>query len=85
MGFSINNSNVEVNIFRATGSWYTTLELRWDRFSSEKDDTIELIHETFRRCLREQYPEFCCDTIAVCLEPYHEYSHPILIEFKGKK
>ena len=44
--------------------------------------TTELIHDTFRRLIREQRPNF--EGHAICLKPYHENAHPLMITFKEK-
>lgn len=84
MNYSNDPSMVRVDFFKESGKWYTTEEIKWDRFmSADEDGNIELIHDTFRRCVREQigdrYQSEGCS--AVCLEPYHEFAHPLMIKF----
>lgn len=81
MGYSDDPKMVRVDFFKESGKWYDTVALRWDRYSSKDDQgkVIELIHDTFRRCLREQFPNIYLGMRAVCLKPYHEHSHPITV------
>lgn len=76
-GFCLNPEMVRVDLFKLSGKWYTTLELKWDRFLVNQGNT-ELIADTFERCMREQYPNYK-EYRAVCLNPYHEQSHPLMI------
>jgi len=85
MGYTEDDRMVRVDFFRQSGKWYTTVALKWDRYSGKDEDgrIVELFHETFDRCLKEQfYDLYVRDRmIAVCLEPYHEYSHLIMRSF----
>lgn len=78
MGYSKNEHDVRVDIWKPSGKWYTTLQLVWDPQKYYYED--ELIHETFRRCMAEQYPGKFLGMTATCLEPYHKHSHPIMIK-----
>jgi hypothetical protein len=75
-GFCLNPEMVRIDLFKENGKWYTTLELKWDRYFTVKSDT-ELIEDTFKRCINEQYPNYK-NYYVVCLNPYHEYSHPLM-------
>lgn len=81
MGYSDDKSMVRVDIWKQSGKWYETIALKWDRYSFEQNDgSRELIHDIFRRCMQEQYPNYYIGMKATCLEPYHEHSHPIMID-----
>ena len=79
MGYSPDESMVRVDIWKDSGKWYDSIQLKWDRYSTKIDDDVELIHETFRRCLKEQYPNCYIGMRATCLEPYHVNSFPLMI------
>jgi len=81
--FSQNPEMVRVDFWKESGKWYDTVELKWDRYKSENDGEIELIHETFNRCLKEQYAGHYRGMRATCLEPYHENAHPISTIHRG--
>jgi len=78
--YSEDPSNVRVDIFRPSGKWYTTIELKWDRYFADEDGTHEYIVDTFIRLCREKGLDTQFEgMIAVCLEPYHEHAHPLMI------
>ena len=91
MGFSTNDKMVRVDVFKESGKWYLTTELFWDRYNSyipEEDQNnedlmagklVETIHDTFERLALKQFAGRYQGMIAVCLEPYHEYAHPLMI------
>lgn len=80
MRYASDDSIARVDFFRQSGKWYTTEEMKWDRYLSEDKDgkVVELITDTFKRCIDEQFPDHFIEMIAVCLEPYHEHSHPLM-------
>ena len=79
--YSENPQSVRVDFFRPTGKWYTTKVIIFDRWygTNESDEIEETIHDTFKRCLREQLGGRLNGMIAVCLEPYHEHAHPLMV------
>ena len=79
MNYSENPSMVRVDFFKASGKWYTTEEMQWDRYSVDKDGTNELIHDTFRRCLKHGFDGYYSGMTAVCLEPCHEHGYPLML------
>jgi len=80
MHYSDNPAMVRVDFFKDSGKWYTTEEMKWDRYrTNEKDGSYEDIVETFKRCLREQFKGHYQGMIAICLEPYHEHAHPLMV------
>lgn len=66
---------VRVDFFKESGKWYTTEEMEmiggFDKTTS--------IHEAFIKSLGMTFPENYHEFIAVCLEPYHENSHPLMV------
>ena len=72
-GFSINPEQVRIDIFKPSGKWYTTIALQWNGY---KDI---LIHTAFEQSMDEQYTGLWSGMTAVCLNPYHEHSHPLMI------
>lgn len=80
MGYTIKSNMVRVDFFKEGGKWYTTEEMEWDRYFSEDAYGIELIYDTFKRCLDQSFPDRYKNMIAVCLEPYHELSHPLMVK-----
>lgn len=80
MGYSSDSRMVRVDFFKESGKWYTTEEMNWDRYhSKDSDGNIELVDETFERCLNEQFHESFKGMIAICLEPYHENAFPQMV------
>ena len=84
MGYSANDKWVRVDIFKESGKWYTTIQLFWDKYNDKNEEIMasklgESIHDIFRRCLQEQLHNRYKGMMAVCLEPWHEYSHPLMI------
>jgi len=83
--YSEDPSHVRVDIFKPSGKWYTTVEICWDRYLTYEDGKYESIGDTFDRICREKgWHEVFDGMIAVCLEPYHEHAHPLMIRL-GKK
>ena len=77
MHYSDNNSNdVRVDVWKTNGKWYTTIVLKWDVYDG---GSAELIHQIFRRCMREQH-HWYSGWWATCLEPYHAHGHPLMIK-----
>ena len=75
MGYTIEDKMVRVDIFKPSGKWYDTVEMEWDTYESEN----ELIHEIFHRCMGEQSAGDYIGMTAVCLDPYHKHSVPLMI------
>lgn len=83
MGYSVDSSMVRVDLFKPSGKWFTTVALRWDRYRTgnpqDGSNCYEDIKDTFRRCMRMQYMDIFNGMTAVCLHPYHEHEHPLMI------
>ena len=83
MHYSDNPADVKVSFFKKSGKWYTDECVRW---TGEYKGNKQLIHDAFAKSLRDHFrssPGRLDKMDAVCLEPYHEHSHPIMI--KGGK
>ncbi len=82
MGYSSDDDMVRVDFFRSTGKWYTTEGVKWTgEYSLGKNK--QLIHAAFAQSLRDHFkdrPDRLSSMNAICLEPYHEASHPIMIK-----
>lgn len=76
MGYTDDPTMVRVDIFKNSGKWYTTLAIEWLYYSSDN----QLIHDIFRESLKKHLGNKFSGMTAVCLEPYHEYSHPLMIK-----
>lgn len=82
MGYSENESDVRVDFFKPSGKWYTTESVRW---TGEWEGEKQLIHDAFAKSLRDHVkdnPNRLDGMTAVCLEPYYEHSHPIMLEWR---
>ena len=79
--YSENPKSVRVDFFRSAGKWYTTEAIIFDRYhnTDEKGNNFEFVEDTFKRCLREQLEGRFKGMIAVCLDPYHENGHPLMV------
>jgi hypothetical protein len=82
MGYIENPEMVRVDFFKESGKWYTTIAMKWVSYSS----TQFLIYDVFRESLRAHFKESgirFTGMWAVCLEPYHEHAHPLMIKWDG--
>lgn len=77
MGYTTDDSMVRVDFFKQSGKWYTTESVKW------VGDYNEGIHSGFAESLRQHLGERMQDMDAVCLEPYHELEHPLMIKKGG--
>lgn len=85
--YSDDSSMVRVDFFKQSGKWYTTEAVKWTgNYSFEENHKKQLIHDSFAQSLRDHFedmPSRLSEMDAICLEPYHEHSHPIAIK-QGK-
>lgn len=75
MGYSEDDSIVRVDFFKAGGKWYTTEAVPW---TGGYDNCN--IHEAFDKSLRDHLGDRLCEMDAICLQPYHEHSHPLMVK-----
>jgi hypothetical protein len=74
---------VRTDFWKESGKWVATETIEWDRFYTKDPlGNVELIHETFYRCLKDQIGNRYNGLVVTCLEPWHEHSHPISILYK---
>jgi len=73
MNYSNNPRMVRVDFFKESGKWYTTEQMEWLYHDGM------LIHDAFLHCLRQNFNGHYSDMTAVCLQPYHEHEHPLMI------
>lgn len=73
--YSDNPSKCRVDFFKESGKWYCTEAVVFVKGTYKGT----LIHDAFRTSLREHFKgeSRLAGMRAVCLEPYHEHSHPI--------
>jgi len=77
MGFSTNDNSVRVDRFKPSGKWYDTIALSVD--SWENPDMWTAYEIAFENQTGKKLEK---DWMLVILEPWNQYSHPIII--KGK-
>ncbi len=85
MGYCDDPRMVRVDFFKESGKWYTTEAIQIDN----RDYKGTLIHDALKNALDKMYiPEQnrlrLSGMTAVCLEMYHEHSHPIMIRLPEK-
>ena len=86
--YSDKASSVRVDFFKKSGKWYCTEAVEWKTYEGEVDKGGKLIHDAFAEALVAHLrdPETkrvrLDDMTAVCLEPYHVHSHPIMLGVK---
>ena len=71
--YAESESSVRVDIFKKSGKWSETRAVEW--IGGYKNCCI---HTAFEDSLKAAGCPLM-GMFAVCLEPYHEHSHPILI------
>jgi len=83
MGYSDDPAMMRVDFFKESGKWYVTEAVKWTGKWSGKDS---LIHDEFAKSLRDHFkdnPRRLSEMDAVCLHPYHEHEHPLMIRKGG--
>lgn len=76
--YSNDPSMVRVDFFKETGKWYTTEAIKWDTYRTDMEN-FEMLPEILARCINQQIGDRLNEMVAVCLEPYHEHSYPVMI------
>lgn len=80
MNYSNDPAKTRIDFFRPNGKWSTTDVLDWSGAYQEP------LWEAYPRLLVEQFPDIVRQKydgkgyLAVCLEPYHQYAHPLMID-----
>lgn len=84
MGYVEDSSMVRVDFFRPRedgGKWYTTEGVKWLTYAEwAGEDSGKLIHDAFQEALEAHLEGRLRGMIAVCLEPYHEHGHPLMMK-----
>ena len=75
MNYSNNPNHVRVDFFKESGKWFDTVEIPWLEEYYEDGD----IHDALIRSIHAKIGFSYSGMDAVCLEPYHKYSHPIML------
>ena len=77
MGYTDDERMVRVDFFKESGKWYCTEAVKW----TGEYHSNSLMHDEFKKSLRDHLKgERLNDMVAVCLEPYHIHSHPIMMK-----
>lgn len=76
--YSADESMVRVDFFKPSGKWYTTEAVRWTG-EYRGGCIIESFHKTLIYHLGGRLE----GATAVCLHPFHENSHPIMVVVEG--
>ena len=76
--FSNNPGMVRVDRFKPRGKWYDTFAVDMSRFWK-----APLIHDAVEQAITEAGYAVTPDWIYVCLDPYHQHSHPIMLKGRG--
>lgn len=79
MGYSEDSEMVRVDFFKPSGKWYTTEAIKW--LDYEGWDLPKILRES----IKTQNGNRLSDMIAVCLNPYSKFEHPVMIFPEDKK
>lgn len=72
--YSENPAHCRVDIFKPSGKWYMTITLDLTGLYEHND-----IHEAIKMAGGPKL-ELDLGWTAVCLDPYHQHSHPIMLK-----
>ena len=70
MGFSTDGSAVRVDLFKPSGKWSETIAISGANYRG-------CIHDSVKDAVKKVVGNSYAGYTAVCLEPCHEYSHPV--------
>jgi hypothetical protein len=76
-------NNCRVDIFKESGKWYDTISVSFkdnEWKARNADGAFNPIHKSFSNALHEAIRDNFKGCYAVCLEPYHENAHPLMIK-----
>lgn len=87
MGYTTDESMVEVNFFTRHGKWYCTEAVKWLTWTptyldNQKQEDGKDIYEAFIEALQNHFkdnPNRLSSMVAVCLNPYHKYAFPLMV------
>ncbi len=80
MGYSERDSDVRVDFFKESGKWYTTEAVRWTGSWEDGQLIEELAVSLFAHLKQPDGSLRLADMTAICLEPYHKNSYPLMLE-----
>lgn len=75
MGYTADDSMVRVDFFKPCGKWYCSEAVKWTGGYGDVE-----IHAAFAESLRDHLKGRLHGMVAVCLEPYHAYAHPLMLK-----
>ncbi len=85
--YSENEKSVRVDFFKESGKWYTTEAVIWTGKFKNHDIHLSFSESLFDHLFKEpikgviSVPRLRMQgRKAICLQPYHEHSHPICID-----
>lgn len=87
--YSENPGMVRIDRFKDGGKWYDTYEIDMSAYWSEKiDGKFNFIHDALHKAISssERFGEGWIEGwllqggMIVCLEPYHQQAHPIMLK-----
>lgn len=73
MGYAADEEMVRVDLFKDTGKWYTTVAIKWGDYTGYD------LRSILKKLVNEQHIGYS-GMYAVCLKPYSEFSHPIMVK-----
>lgn len=80
MGYAVEEDIVRVDMFKDTGKWYESIAVKWIEGGYDSVSIHESLRASLFRELKEDSgPPRLSGMTAVCLEPYHKHSHPIML------
>lgn len=74
MGFTTEEGMVRVDIFREGGKWYETIAVHWEEYRSMQ------LRDRLKEYVRDQHRGRFEGCWAVCLHPYSEFEHPVMVK-----
>ncbi len=75
--FAYNPGSVRVDEFKPSGKWYQTIVIDMtDQYLNPS------IHDAVMDCLVDRQIKLEPGWRYVCIKPYHQYAHPVMLEIK---
>lgn len=80
MGYSENDYMVRVDFFKPSGKWYCTESVHWLTFRAAEMGIDQAFKQALKKHLALSDGTYRLkEMTAVCLEPYHEHAHPLMM------
>lgn len=87
MGYSQNAHDVRVDFFKPSGKWYETESVSFEGLQWRGQDKegnilqgVDSLRTVCKKALRRHLEGRMKGMMAVILEPYHEFAHPVMIK-----